>query len=85
MPAVSIQPGFHSSAEMVSLYEEKSGRSMRNFSFYHAFAVYKLAIILEGLYMHYLEATAANPESARFELTVPGLVERCHRIIRGEE
>jgi hypothetical protein len=50
-------------------------------TFYHALAVFKLAIILEGLYMHYLEATASNPDSARFEWQVPMLVNRIHRVI----
>lgn len=80
-PRLTAAEGFPSIEEMMARYEEKSGRSMRNFPFYHVFAVYKLAIILEGLYMHYLEATASNPESARFEWQVPQLVERAHRII----
>lgn len=81
--ALTTQPGFPNSDEMVALYEQKSGRSMQNFTFYQAFAVYKLAIILEGLYMHYLESTAANPDAAMFEVRVPALVERVHRIIGG--
>jgi len=43
--------------------------------------VWKQAIILEGLYRHYLEGTAANPKAAEFEWKVPQLVERAHRII----
>lgn len=82
-PRLTALEGFPSIPEMTSRYEQKSGRSMRNFAFYHVLAVYKLAIILEGLYMHYLESTASNPESARFEWQVPQLVERAQRIIDG--
>ena len=47
----------------------------------HGLAVWKQAIILEGLYRHYLEGTAANPKAAEFEWRVPQLVERAHRLM----
>jgi aminoglycoside phosphotransferase (APT) family kinase protein len=81
---ITMREGFPPIAEMTAMYERKSGRSMQNFAFYHVLAVYKLAIILEGLYMHYLESTASNPESARFEWFVPQLIERMHRLMAGE-
>ncbi|HMO96896.1 MAG TPA: phosphotransferase family protein [Tepidiformaceae bacterium] len=73
--------GMPTIAEMVALYEQMSGRSMKNFAFYHVLAVYKMAIILEGLYMHYVEKTASNPASADFEWYVPVLVDRMHRLM----
>ncbi len=76
------EPGFPSIEEMLARYEAKSGRSMRDFAFYHVLAVYKLAIILEGLYMHYLEATASNPDSAKFEWYVPMLIGRMQRLMK---
>lgn len=78
------QEGFPSIEDMLALYERKSGQPMRNFAFYHVLAVYKLAIILEGLYMHYLEATASNPESARFEWHVPMLIDRMQRLMAAD-
>ena len=73
--------GFPSQAEMAEMYGAKSGTSMKNFPFYHVLAVYKLAIILEGLYMHYVEKTASNPASADFEWYVPVLIDRAHRLM----
>lgn len=78
------EPGFPSIEEMLAMYERRSGLPMTHFTFYHVLAVYKLAIILEGLYMHYLEATASNPESARFEWHVPMLIDRMQRLIAKE-
>lgn len=79
--ALTSGPGFPELGQLAARYEQLSGRSMRDFSFYHVLAVYKLAIILEGLYMHYLEATASNPESAVFEFQVPMLIDRMHRLM----
>jgi len=80
-PALTGAEGFLTIPEMTALYEEKSGKSMQHFAFYHVLAVYKLAIILEGLYMHFVEKTASNPASAEFEWYVPVLVDRIHRIM----
>jgi len=80
----TTKEGFLTAEEIAALYERRSGRTMRHFTFYRVMAVYKLAIILEGLYMHYLESTASNPESARFEWMVPNLVDRMHRLMAAE-
>jgi len=80
---ITSQPGFLSRDELVARYEEKTGRTMKHFVFYHCLAVWKLAIILEGLYRHYIEGTASNPKANEFEWKVPQLVDRAHRIIGG--
>lgn len=82
---ITSQDGFLSRAEMMARYEERTGRRMTHFSFYHCFAVWKVAIILEGLYRHYLEGTAANPKAAEFAWKVPQLIDRAHRIMAGKE
>ena len=54
---------------------------MRRFPFYHVLALWKLIIILEGLYVGYREGTAANPGAAAFEERVPRLIRRALRIM----
>jgi aminoglycoside phosphotransferase (APT) family kinase protein len=76
---VTMVPGFHTREEMAALYEARSGRSMRHFTFYYTFALWKLTIIIEGLYMLHLEGTAANPRTAEFEWRVPLMIDRMHR------
>lgn len=76
---VTMQPGFHLREELVAIYEERSQRPMRHFPFYYTLALWKLAIIIEGLYMHYLEGTASNPRAGEFEWRVPLLIDRIHR------
>jgi aminoglycoside phosphotransferase (APT) family kinase protein len=78
---ITQQEGFLSQTEMIARYEDKTGRKMTHFPFYHCLAVWKQAIILEGLYRHYLAGTAANPKAAEFEWRVPQLVDRANRII----
>jgi aminoglycoside phosphotransferase (APT) family kinase protein len=82
--AITSEPGFHTREELVALYEQRSGRTMKNFQFYIVLGIYKLAIILEGLYAGYLAGNAANARAAEMEWRVPPLVERMHRAMAGE-
>jgi aminoglycoside phosphotransferase (APT) family kinase protein len=68
-------PGYLSRHEMFDRYEAKTGRAMINFAFYHAFAVFKLAIILEGSYARYLAGQTDDPLFAEMKETVPTLAE----------
>lgn len=79
--AITQQEGFLSREEMLACYEEKTGRKMTRFPFYLCLAVWKRAIICEGLYRHYLEGTAANPKAVEFEWRTPRVVEQAHRIM----
>jgi aminoglycoside phosphotransferase (APT) family kinase protein len=81
---ITSEPGFATREQLVARYEQRSGRAMRHFQFYLCFAVWKLAIILEGLYSGYLGGTAANQRAAEMEWRVPRLIERTQRIIAGE-
>lgn len=47
-------PGFLTRDEVVTRYAERSGRSIEHLDFYVAFAMYKLAIIVEGIHARYL-------------------------------
>jgi aminoglycoside phosphotransferase (APT) family kinase protein len=76
---VTMQAGFHLREELVAMYEERSKRSMHHFPFYYTLALWKLAIIIEGLYMHFLEGTASNPRAGEFEWRVPLLIDRIQR------
>lgn len=74
-------PGFPTRDELAERYAEKTGREMKDFAFYHVMALWKMAIILEGLYVGYVQGTASNPGAAEFEFRVPKLIERAHRLM----
>lgn len=76
--------GARTREELLARYQEKTGRSLRDFQFYLLLAVWKLGAILEGLYALYLAGAASNPNSGRFEQGVPLFIERMHRIMAGD-
>lgn len=78
---LTAEPGFLTREELAERYADRTGRQMKNFPFYHAMALWKLAIILEGLYVHYRQGTASNPGAAEFETRVPALIRRAALVI----
>jgi len=78
---LTAEPGFLTREELTARYAEKTGRHMKSFSFYHAMALWKMAIILEGLYVHFRTGTASNPGAAEFETRVPALIRRATLVI----
>jgi aminoglycoside phosphotransferase (APT) family kinase protein len=50
----SNPPGFFTDDEIVARYGAASGRDLTNLDFYVAFAMYKLAVILEGIHARFL-------------------------------
>lgn len=51
---IASVPGFLSRDEIVQRYAEQSGRSVEHLDFYLVFAMYKLAVILEGINARFL-------------------------------
>lgn len=78
---VTAAPGFATREELAERYATATGREMKHFDWYHVLALWKLAIILEGLYVHYKTGTASNPASDAFELQVPNLIRRAHTLM----
>jgi aminoglycoside phosphotransferase (APT) family kinase protein len=68
-------PGYLTRREMVELYEQKSGRAIDSIAFYEAFALFKLAIILEGSYARHLSGQADDPIFATYDVRVPAIAE----------
>ncbi|MGH7865271.1 MAG: phosphotransferase family protein [Candidatus Binataceae bacterium] len=73
--SMPVAPGYLTRREMVGRYESKSGRAMKNFAFYQAFALFKLAIIMEGSYSRYLRGQTDDPLFAALDQRVPALAD----------
>ena len=72
MPAA---PGWLTRREMIERYEKSTGLAMRDFPFYQAFALFKLAIIMEGSYSRFVRGQADDPLFAGMKERVPALAD----------
>ncbi len=69
------EPGYFTRKEMLDRYEAKTGRRMTDFAFYHAFALFKLAIIMEGSYARFLHGQTDDPLFVHMKQRVPALAD----------
>ncbi len=53
--AFTARPGFFTRAEIAAEYARRSGRGIETIEFYEVLALYKLAVISEGIYARYLQ------------------------------
>ncbi len=83
VPPITTAEGFPGPDEIAALYAEKSGRSLEGMRFYRLLAMFKSAVISEGIHMRYIEGNVTNPLAARMEKQVPVLVERMLGLIEG--
>ncbi len=78
-------PGFPTCAELAARYAERTGRAIapEALAFYHALAIWKMAILLEGSYKRHLAGVTDDPFFAELERGVPALAEQALAVTRG--
>jgi aminoglycoside phosphotransferase (APT) family kinase protein len=77
---VSRVPGSPTRAELAERYAARSQRSLEHLDWYIAFALYKLAMIIESAYAQYLEGLLDTPYARALEHDVPALLRESAQI-----
>lgn len=73
-------PGFFTRAEIVAEYARRSGRDVAAIEFYQVLALYKLAIISEGIYARYLQGKTLGEGFAGMTRSATVLAQRALTI-----
>ena len=76
LPQPTQMDGFSSRAELIKRYEKRTGFAMSDLVFYRTLALWKLAILTEGLYKRYLAGKADSDWFAILETAVPQMAAR---------
>ncbi len=77
-------PGFWNRQRLTDRYAERSGRDVSQLDFYIAFAFWKLACIIEGVYSRYLGGALGQRDAAElepFKMQVDDAAERAERFV----
>jgi len=82
--AATALPGFPGRAEVADRYAARSGRDLTELGFYVAFAYWKLACILEGVYVRYA-AHAMSADRGAADALRPGVEDRARRALEALE
>ncbi|WP_017588482.1 phosphotransferase family protein [Nocardiopsis ganjiahuensis] len=80
-PATSAE-GFPSSAELVRMYAEASGRDVSRLGWYVAFGCFKLAVIAEGIHYRHSRGLTVGAGFDGIGDVVAPLVERAHTVLK---
>lgn len=80
-PLVTLQEGFPTRQELAEMYAKRSGRTLENMHFWLVLAMFKGAVIGEGIFMRFLQGNVTNPQGARMEREVPKRVARLMEVI----
>jgi aminoglycoside phosphotransferase (APT) family kinase protein len=83
LSAVTRAEGFPTREELVSMYEDKSGRSMRDFSWYATLAIWKGVVFMEGNYKRAISGASDDEFVKGFGDGVVQLAERALEISEG--
>ncbi len=83
MATMLPERGLLTRREMLDRYEAKTGRKMKDFPFYQAFAIFKLAIIMEGSYGRFLLGQADDPLFDQMRERVPALADSAWKVCHG--
>jgi aminoglycoside phosphotransferase (APT) family kinase protein len=76
----TASPGFFTRAEIIAEYAQRSGRSVDAIDFYQVLALYKLAVISEGIYARYLQGKTLGEGFAGMSRSSGALVQRALTI-----
>jgi aminoglycoside phosphotransferase (APT) family kinase protein len=74
-------PGCSSRAEIVARWEQRTGRTATNMPFYYAFALFKLAVVAQQLYLRYVRGLTTEQRYAFMIEGVKGLSRAAARVI----
>jgi aminoglycoside phosphotransferase (APT) family kinase protein len=82
--APTIAPGFPGRKEVAARYAASSGRDLSELDYYVALGYWKIAVILEGVYVRYAAGAYGETDDTwrRFETVVPELAEAAHEAAR---
>lgn len=78
--AFTVLPGFFTRAEIVEAYARCSGRDVAHVDFYQVLALYKLAVISEGIYARYLQGKTLGDGFEGMQRAADGLAQRALAI-----
>jgi aminoglycoside phosphotransferase (APT) family kinase protein len=80
-PVVAV-PGFAAARDVAAAYADCSGRSLEGLEFWVAFSLWKIAIIIEGVYRRWLNDPVNGSDAGSLAPTVARLTELAHDAIR---
>lgn len=82
--SVTTLPGWMTRAEIVDRYASLSGRDLSNIGYYHIFALFKLAVVIQQIFYRYHVGQTKDERFAHFDKRVEVLARMAHSMIQSQ-
>lgn len=80
LPTVTTMPGFISREQFMEIYAQKSGRDLSSLDFYMIFAYFKLAVIIQQIFVRWKRGQTRDERFEAFGNRVRALIEYAARL-----
>jgi len=67
--------------EIINFYSKKTGFNIDNINWYYAFGAFKLAVILQQIFIRFLNGQTKDKRFANFDVRIQALIKRANSII----
>jgi aminoglycoside phosphotransferase (APT) family kinase protein len=78
--AITAQPGWYSRGQILERYAEKTGRDLSRVSYYEVFGLFKVAVVLQQIYVRYRRGQTRDERFREFDKRVRGLAEAAVQV-----
>lgn len=75
VPSVTAGPGWLTRDEIINRYRKKTGRDVSKIAFYEILAMYKIAVVIQQIYIRYRRGQTQDERFKEFDKRVVGLAE----------
>lgn len=79
--SVTMLPGWMKRAEIVERYAARSGRDLSSIGYYHTFAIFKLAVVIQQIYYRYHVGQTQDARFADFDKRVEALAKWARAMV----
>lgn len=76
LASVTDRPGWFTRDEVLDCYAAKSGRDLSRLPFYEAFALFKVAVVIQQIYFRYQRGQTTDERFAQFDVRVRHLARK---------
>ena len=80
LPRVTSGPGWLTRAEIIERYAARSGRPTQEIDWYHIFAIFKLAVVIQQIFYRFHAGQTTDSRFANFDVQVAALARQATRL-----
>jgi aminoglycoside phosphotransferase (APT) family kinase protein len=80
-PSITSQPGWFTRDQLLDRYAGKTGRDLSLINYYEVFALFKLAAVLQQIYVRFHRGQTQDERFRHFDKRVHNLIEQAAALI----